>query len=435
MNSSIWTDNEKKNVHFDSLKGDIKTDALIIGGGIAGVLCAYMLKQAGVDCVLLEKGEICCGVTKDTTAKITLQHGLIYDKMINRYGYDKAKLYIKAQEKALREYARLCKEFPCDYETKDNYVYSLKSKGKLENELDALLRLGVKAEYVSYIPVPFETKGAIKVFNQAQFNPLKFIYALAKDLPIYENTKVLELKPNEAITPNGKVKYEKAIIATHFPILNKHGGYFVKMYQHRSYSISLENAVMMDGMYVDEDKKGLSFSSYENKLILCGGSHRTGKKGGGWRELEAFAEKHYNEAQITNKWASQDCITLDSIPYIGMYSKSTPNLYVATGFNKWGISSSMVSAMLLVDLVRDKKNDYKEVFSPSRSILHPRLFSNIASSAIGLLTPTVPRCPHLGCALKYNKEEHSWDCPCHGSRFKESGEVIDTPATDDKKLN
>ncbi|MBQ7353368.1 MAG: FAD-dependent oxidoreductase [Clostridia bacterium] len=435
MNSSIWTDNEKKNAHFDSLKGDIKTDVLIIGGGIAGVLCAYMLKQAGVDCVLLEKGEICCGVTKDTTAKITLQHGLIYDKMINRYGYDKAKLYVKAQEKALREYSRLCKEIPCDYETKDNYVYSLKSKGKLENELDALLRLGVKAEYVSYIPVPLETKGAVKVFNQAQFNPLKFIYALAKDLPIYENTKVLELKPNEATTPNGKVQYKKAIIATHFPILNKHGGYFVKMYQHRSYSISLENATKMDGMYVDEDKKGLSFRSYENKLILCGGSHRTGKKGGGWKELEAFAEKHYNTARITNKWASQDCITLDSIPYIGMYSKSTPNLYVATGFNKWGISSSMVSAMLLVDLVRDKKNDFEEVFSPSRSILHSRLFSNIIASTIGLLTPTVPRCPHLGCALKYNKEEHSWDCSCHGSRFKESGEVIDNPATDDKKLN
>ena len=125
-------------------------------------------------------------------------------------------------------------------------------------------------------------------------------------------------------------------------------------------------------------------------------------------------------------------MTLDSIPYIGKYSKLTPNLYVATGFNKWGMTSSMASAMLLTDMICGRKNEYKEVYSPSRRILHPQLAANMFESLKGLATPTAPRCPHLGCALKYNKEEHSWDCPCHGSRFTEDGELINNPATDDK---
>ena len=226
----------------------------------------------------------------------------------------------------------------------------------------------------------------------------------------------------------------KIIVATHFPILNKHGSYFLKLYQHRSYVLALEGAQKVDGMYVDEDKKGLSFRNYGDRLLLGGGSHRTGKKGGNWHELEKFARKHYPSARVVGKWATQDCMSLDSVPYIGQYSKNTPDLYVATGFNKWGMTSSMVASMILSDLVQGKPNEYAQVFSPSRSILRPQLAVNALESTFGLLTPTVPRCPHLGCALKYNKAEHSWDCPCHGSRFTESGEVINNPATDDKRM-
>ena len=436
MNNSIWTESVKnEKPHFEMLNGDKKTDVLIIGGGIAGILCAYKLKENGVDCILVEKGNICNGVTKDTTAKITVQHGLIYDKIIKKYGKEKAKLYLKAQDKALREYIRLSKEIDCDLEKKDSYVYSLKSRSKIEREIEALESLGYKADFFSSLEIPVSVEGAVRISNQAQLNPLKFLYGISKNLPIYENTKVLELKPNEAVTDKGKITCEKIIIATHFPILNKHGSYFLKMYQHRSYVLSLENAQSLHGMYVDESGEGMSFRSYKDTLLLGGGGHRTGKKGGCWQELESFAREKYKDAKITGKWATQDCITLDSMPYIGKYSKKTPNLYVATGFNKWGMTSSMVSAMLLSDMVRGKSNDFEAVFSPSRSIMHPRLISNALSSLMGLLTPTVPRCPHLGCALRYNKAEHSWDCPCHGSRFMENGQVIDNPATDDKKLN
>lgn len=430
--NSIWEEVSEL-VCFNSLKESKHTDVLIVGGGITGILCAYMLKDKGVDCILVEAGRICGGITGDTTAKISLGHGLMYEKLIKRYGQDKARLYLEAQLQALEKYADMCKDIPCDYEIKDSCVYSMNDRKKIEREVEALNRLGVNADFSNELPLPFKVAGAVCIKNQAQFHPLKFAYELAKNLPIYENTKVCEIMPGKAITQHGEITFKRMIVATHFPILNKHGSYFLKMYQHRSYVLALEGAPLPDGMYVDESDKGLSFRTHDNLLLLGGGGHRTGKKGGNWRELEAFAKKYYPSAKIVARWATQDCMTLDGVPYIGQYSKHTPDLFVATGFNKWGMTSAMVSAMILSDLVRNKSSRYEDVFSPSRSILRPQLAINIFESTVGLLTPTTPRCPHLGCALKYNPDEHSWDCPCHGSRFTESGKLINNPAADDKK--
>ena len=429
---AIWNNTTTK-PHFDALNGKKKTDVLIIGGGIAGILCAYKMVEAGVDCMLVEANEICSGITKNTTAKITLQHGLMYDKMIRRFGEGKAKLYAEAQAQAIKEYARLCENIDCDFEVRDNYVYSLNNRCKIKKEVAAFRRLGVKSELSEANELPIKVAGAVRVKDQAQFNPLKFLYAIAKDLPIYEHTKVVELMPKKAKTTHGEITYKKLIIATHFPILNKHGLFPLKLYQHRSYVIALKNAQSMSGMYVDASGKGLSFRNYGDLLLLGGGGHRTGKKGGCWQELEGFAHKHYKDAEIVGKWATQDCMTLDHLPYIGQYAKSTPNVFVATGFNKWGMTNSMVAANVLCDLVRGKANPYAKLFSPSRTILHPQLIANAFEATIGLLTPSAPRCPHLGCALKYNRAEHSWDCPCHGSRFTEDGKLIDNPATDDKR--
>ena len=430
---SLWKESAMRPA-FPTMPGSMKTDVLIIGGGMAGLLCAHMLKKAGVDCILVEAKKICDGTTCDTTAKITLQHGLIYDKLIRQFGHDKAKLYLRAQEKACAEYERLCQNIDCEYIKQDSCVYSLQDRTVISKEVTALNRLGCKAQFSRAEHLPFPTAGAVRVKDQAQFHPLKFAFEISKDLPIYENTKVIEMMPGKVLTNRGQISCNKIIVATHFPILNKHGSYFLKLYQQRSYVLALKGAQHLDGMYVDEDKKGLSFRNYGDLLLLGGGSHRTGKKGGNWHELEEFARKYYPSARVVGKWATQDCMSLDGVPYIGQYSKNTPDLYVATGFNKWGMSSSMVSAMILSDLVQGKPNEYAQVFSPSRSILRPQLAINALESTVGLLTPTVPRCPHLGCALKYNKAEHSWDCPCHGSRFSESGELINNPATDDKRM-
>jgi len=430
---SIWLKTAQK-PRFDALGGNKKTDVLIVGGGIAGILCAYKLKNAGVDCMLVEADEICDGITKNTTAKITLGHGLIYDKMIRRFGEQRARLYAEAQSKAIKEYARLCEGIDCDFEIRDNYVYSLSGRKKLEKEVAALCRIGVKAELTDAKELPFSVAGAVCVKEQAQFHPLKFLYEIAKDLPVYEHTKVVELMPRKAKTNRGEIAFKKLIIATHFPMLNKHGLYPLKLYQHRSYVIALKGAQNVSGMYVDESDTGLSFRSYGELLLLGGGGHRTGKQGGCWQELEDFAHKHYKNAEIVGKWATQDCMTLDGLPYIGKYSKSTPDVFVATGFHKWGMTNAMVAADLLCDLVQGKSTPYAAVFDPSRTLLRPQLAVNAFDSVVGLLTPTSPRCPHLGCALKYNRAEHTWDCPCHGSRFTEDGQLIDNPATDDKRM-
>ncbi len=430
---SVWNTSVKR-PKFKSIDGDIKTDVLIIGGGITGILCGYMLKNAGVDCIVTEANKICGGVTENTTAKITLQHGLMYDKMIKRFGQDAAALYLKAQDKAVLEYKKLCKDIRCDFRKCSSYVYSLSDRQIIEKEAEALSKIGASAVFTEKTELPFSVKGAVRVDNQAQFNPLKFLYALAEKLSVYEQTKIIELRPDCAVTNKGKIKAKNIIVATHFPFINKHGGYFLKMYQHRSYVIALKNAPKIEGMYVDEAKKGMSFHSYEDILLLGGGSHRTGKNGGGWKELEEFAKKNYPKAKEVCRWATQDCMTLDGIPYIGQYSKQTPNFYVATGFNKWGMTSAMAAAFLLADLICGKDSQLAALFSPSRSMLRPQLALNAAEAIMGIVSPTVPRCPHMGCALKYNKQEHTWDCSCHGSRFAEDGKLINNPATDDKRM-
>ena len=344
---SLWTATAQ-DVKFNRMAGDMKTDTLIIGGGIAGILTAYMLRRRGVECVLLEADRICSGITKNTTAKITLQNGLIYEKIISRYGLESAERYLQAQIKASEGYRELCQKIGCDYERRPSYVYSRTKSGRasLEKEALALERLGYPSSLCEEVELPIKITGAVRVDGQAQFHPLKFLYKLAEGLPIYENTKVSELRPGVAITERGRVKAENIIVATHFPFINKHGSYFLKMYQHRSYVIALENAARLDGMYVDEDKKGLSFREAGGLLLIGGGSHRTGKGGGGWSELRTFAEAHYADAVEKYHWATQDCMTLDGIPYIGRYSSRTENLFVATGFNKWGMTSSLISLIL-----------------------------------------------------------------------------------------
>ena len=430
--NSVWEQGSSC-LGFENLKLDIKTDVLIIGGGMAGILCAYMLEQSGIPYVLVEARSICSGITKNTTAKITSQHGLIYDRLIREFNIEKAKQYLEANEIALAKYRSLCSNIDCDFEEKISYVYSLNDRQKIEKEIIALEKLGANAEFADQIPLPFSVAGAVKFPNQAQFHPLKFISAISKGLHIYEHTAVRELVGTTAITDCGKITANNIIVATHFPFLNKHGSYFLKMYQQRSYVIALENAPDVKGIYINGEQNGLSFRNYQNLLLVGGGGHRTGKKGGNWKELRNFVQHYYPNATEKYHWATQDCMTLDSIPYIGAYSASTANLYVATGFNKWGMTSSMISAMILCDLVQEKQNPYAKVFSPSRTILRPQLAINALEAVANLLTPSSKRCPHMGCALKWNQYEHTWDCPCLCSRFTEDGRLIDNPSTDNLK--
>ncbi len=414
-------------------KQPIKTDVLIVGGGITGILCAYKLREMGLSCIVSEADRICSGTTGKTTAKITSQHGLIYHKLIDTFGTEKARMYYDANEKAIEEYRRMCSNIDCDFEEKDSYIYSGNNRNILEAEITAVEKIGCRADFFENLTLPIETAGAVRFKKQAQFHPLKFINEITEGINILENTRVSEINRQIARTSRGHISADHIIVATHFPFINKHGSYFMKLYQNRSYVIALENADDYDGMYADEDEKGFSFRNYNNYLLLGGGGHRTGKEGCGWDKLRAFARKHYPHAKEVCCWAAQDCMSLDSIPYIGKYSKRTGNLYVASGFNKWGMTSAMTASMILCDMITGRKNEYEELFSPSRSMLTSQLAVNLSESAKNLLTPTTKRCPHLGCALKWNKYEHSWDCPCHGSRFDKDGKIIDNPATGNMK--
>ena len=427
---TLWT-KQSPMPRFPRLRGEVRADVLVIGGGLTGLLCARELAQAGAQVLLVEADHICGGTTKGTTAKITSQHGLLYHKLIRRFGTEKAGLYLAANQAALEKYRTLCRDIDCGFQEKDAYVYSLDNRKKLEQEVSALESLGVPAELTERPPLPLSAVGAVRFPNQAQFNPLPFAAAMAKDLRIYEHSPVLELGPHTARTAEGMIRAENIIIATHFPILNKHGAYFLKMYQRRSYVLALENAPDVDGMYLDEAEDGLSFRNAQNLLLLGGGGHRTGRRGGGWAALEDFAKRSYPQAKILCRWAAQDCMTLDQIPYIGPYAKGTEGLYTATGFNKWGMTSAMAAAGILADAVLGRENPYAALFSPSRSMLRPQLAANAAEATLSLLKPTAPRCPHMGCALTWNRREHSWDCPCHGSRFTETGVLLEGPATGD----
>ncbi len=427
MKNSIWMDNLEM-PHFPRLEGEKKTDVLVIGGGLCGILSAYFLKWAGIDCCLVEADRIGNGITGRTTAKITVLQGLIYRDLIRKFGRDKAQLYLEASTHSLERYSCMCQKIDCDFQYLPAYTYTRNNRKKIEEEARAIRCIGGDAEFLEQLPLPFAVDGAVKMSRQAQFHPMKFLSEICQDLKIYENTRILQIKDGRAVAETGEITADQIIVTTHFPLFNRLGGYVVKLYQDRSYVIGLSNSPSVKGMYLDEDPQGVSLRNYGDTLLIGGNSHRTGKPSNGWEPLRAFAEEYYPDAKEEYAWSTQDCMSLDGIPYIGRYSWRTPDLYVATGFNKWGMISSMTAALVLRDMVLKRKNDFAKLFSPRRSILHRQLFVNGIESVWGLLTPSVKRCPHLGCALVWNKAEHSWDCPCHGSRFSSEGKLLDNPA-------
>ena len=471
---SVWSESCKLKKR-GTLKKDIKTDILIIGAGIAGLLTAHMLKKSGRDVILIDGDEIASGNTKNTTAKITSQHDLIYNKLILEFGEEKARQYAKANELAIEKYKEIIKErkIDCDFEDKAAYIYSLNEIDILKEEVEAAKKVGINAEFVEKADLPFEIKGAVKFNNQGQFNPLKFLKNISEDLIIYENTRALEVKDNLVVTNRGDITANSIVIATHYPIINIPGYYFMKMHQERSYVIALENVNDIDGMYIDADEEGYSFRTYKDLLLLGGIKQRTGEneKGGSYDELRRVAKELYPKSKERYHWSAQDCMTIDGIPYIGKYSDETPNIYVATGFNKWGMTSSMVAAMIISDMILEKENDFSEIFSPKTfdlSLSINNIAKDISETAKNFIAQKIyipsskiehiknghagiieyngekvgvykdnegkeffvsTKCSHLGCQLHWNADELTWDCPCHGSRFDYKGRLIGGPAT------
>lgn len=488
---SVWSDETS----FDerpSLEKDLKVDTVVIGAGMAGILTAYLLQERGIEVIVIEGNRIASGMTKNTTAKITSQHDLIYQKLIKQIGQEEAKQYAMANQKAIEMYKDIIDKnnIDCEFEEKSAYIYSRENQEIIEQEVKAANQAGIFAELVAGLQLPFDTKAAIRFKGQGQFNPLKFLVPLTKKITIYENTLAYKVEDNVVYTKKGKIKAKNIVVATHYPIINVPGYYFMRMHQERSYVIALENEKgypnklvsdnrkedwNIDGMFLDADNDGFSFRTYKNLLLLGGSSHRTGKNnvGGCYEKLREKAMEWYPNAKERYHWSAQDCIPLDNIPYIGLYSSSTPNMYVATGFKKWGMTSSMVSGMILTNMICGIENPYAKVFSPQRfhlSASAANLMKDGAQSVAGLTSGMLKipkdqleelpcghggiveyegekygvykeesgecyivsaKCAHLGCLLAWNPDELIWECPCHGSRYDYKGKLISNPAIND----
>lgn len=430
---SIWQQG-KFCKQYPSVSGDLKTEILVIGGGMAGILCAQKLQEEGKDVTVVEAERIGSGITARTTAVLTAQHDMLYQDMITHFGADTARSYLHANLDAVNTFRKLSKKIPCDLEDMPSIQFTTSEPERLRKEAKTVNSLGFNAKYQTDIPLPEDAIGAVIYPNMAQFHPLKFLAGAAEGLKIYENSRVLRLDGTTAHLEKGRVRAKKVIVATHFPFIDRRGMFFMKLYQSRSYVLALENAPDPGATMAELEGQGVYFRRWGDLLLVGGGDHRTGKKGGGFHFLRDYVQCHFPRAREKYAWANQDCMSLDGLPYVGAYSPNMPGVYVATGFNAWGMTNSMVAAQVLTDLICGRKNKLSHALRPNRSMLHKQLFCNLGETLANFLIPTTRRCTHLGCALKWNPREHSWDCPCHGSRFTEQGELIDTPAQKNTKI-
>ena len=474
---SIWTKTAGLPIHRDPLKRDLSVEAAVVGGGMAGILTAWLLQQAGIDVVVLEKACVGGGVTCNTTAKITSQHGLYYHRLIEAFGKQRAKEIAHANETAIDQFERIVSEqaIDCGFTRLPAYAYSTSDRKKILDETDAAKRLGIAAEFTTDVSLPFPVMGAVRFERQAQFHPLRFLYALANDLPVFEDTGVVDVKGHTLFTNRGRVTAKHIIYAVHYPFLQVPGFFFMRMHQERSYVIAIQPVPKLDGMYYGIDADGFSLREGQGCLLFGGQGHRTGENraGGCYAALREAASRYWPGHREVAYWSAQDCMTLDGLPYIGRISASDPDLYAVTGFGKWGMTNAMVSANVICHEVTGRDYPAAELLSPlrftpkssaktfiedgmhsvrdltKRFLAPPRGFASdlpnghggvveydgeklgVYKDENGVLFVVSIQCPHLGCQLEWNPDEKSWDCPCHGSRFDRYGHRIDGPAMDD----
>lgn len=472
---SIWTRTVSLPTR-PTLEGHHHCDAVVIGGGMAGILTAWFLRQRGLSVIVLEANRVGSGQTQNTTAKITAQHGLCYSKLLERLDKQAALQYARATRQAITDFRDIIAQerISCALETVPAYLYTRYDPTTLKRERDAACDLGFAAEFVKETCLPFSVEGAVVFPDQAQFQPLAFLQRMSRPLMIYEHSKVTEVEEHRVATAHGSVTADHIVFATHVPFVNFPGFYFARLRQERGYVLALSNAQTLDGIYASLDTDGLSLRNAGELLLLGGSKHPAGEnsRGGRYQHLRSVAGKLWPGCVEIARWSAQDGTTPDNVPYIGIFAPTKPNWYVATGFRKWGMTGSMVAARLLAGAITGQPDPNGAVFSPHRfspSDLGPlaqegvlsckglsrQLFhvpqttlddlpldhggivtvdgekAGVYKDPRGICYVVNPRCPHLGCQLEWNPDEKSWDCPCHGSRFDYHGNLLNGPALDD----
>lgn len=419
MNKSIWKDYLRNN-NFKSLQENIETDVLVIGGGITGILITKKLHDNKIKTLLVEKGQIGSGITSKTTAFLTVQHETLFQS----FNQKKAQQYLKLNNDALNEYKELSKIYDFDYEETDSCLFS-KNYDIINNEFKTLQELHQNICITKNIPFEENCIG-VSFKKQATINPIKLINAISKDLSIYENSEIIKLKRNYAILKNNKlIKFKKAIIATHYPIINKHNLLFMKLTQRKSYVVAIKKETIK-GTYCSIDEKGLYYRMYKDYLIIGGNDRDTGINCSHDFTKVILEKFNISKEDILYSWNGQDCISLDGIPYIGYNNLWNKNHITVTGFNLWGFTWAMASSNIILNMIT--KNKECKLTKLNRWFINKNLFKNLKTAIINLINFNKPKCTHLGCRLIYNKKEKIYECPCHGSIYNELKKVIKGPA-------
>lgn len=476
---------------FPQLKEDLDVDVVIVGGGITGLTAAYLLVNDGLKVAVLEAGKLVNGTSGHTTAKITAQHDIIYDEFIRNFGKSKARLYYEANMDALHFIEKTVQEhqIECEFQQQDAYVYSTTEEyaAKIESEAEAYKTIGIEGGLVDQIPFNIQIKNALIMKNQAQFHPVKYLAHLATIIKekggfIFENTVAVNVENDEkptVLTRNGnRVSAGFILSCSHFPFYEGLGLYSARLHASRSYILAVKTKeIYPGGMYISADKPNRSLRSVkhngEELTLVVGESHKTGQGTNMMKHYEAledFGKQVFDLKEIAYRWSAQDLETLDKIPYIGEITSGQPRILVATGYRKWGMTNGTAAAMLLRDIILGRRNPYRELFSPERFYAHPSLKNFLVSNAdvvkhlikgkIELPQTNIDdlakgegavisinghrkgafkddegnvfivdtTCTHVGCEVEWNNGDRSWDCPCHGSRFSYTGEVLEGPA-------
>lgn len=488
---SYWKDHKPPH-SFAPLNKDLTVDVTVVGGGITGIVTAWKLAQEGKTVALLEGRKLMDGTTGFTTAKVTAQHSLIYQKLLKTFNEDFARLYYEANMEAIHFLKETANKLAinCDLTTQDAYVFTGKSEMQavIEKEAEAYRTLGIKGGIAGSEVrknTPFAVAEAIVMQEQAQYHPVKFLEALVKNMVesgnvfIFEDTRAKSLKGRTVKTTEGyEVTSDHIVAATHFPFNDAERLYFAKLQIKRSYVIGLKSGqALHEGMYLSADvpSRSVRYTPLPDgeKLLLIGGeSHHTGRNKEEtvkhYEKLAEFAEHYYQSNNILYRWSAQDLMTLDSVPYIG---QSQENVYVATGYAKWGMTSGLTAANIISDLILKKDNRFAAVFDPKRPKAKPKDAAKFIMQNTGVAKELIsgkaerPKktvddlkadegsivewkgqkagaykdeggtchvvdvtCTHMGCETKWNDAERSWDCPCHGSRFSYDGKVLEGPA-------
>lgn len=487
---SYWTDSIKL-LKFPKLEQDLHVDTVIVGGGITGITAAYILAKQGVKVAILEADRLLNGTTGHTTAKVTAQHGLIYDELIKNMGKTKASMYYKANREALHFIKNTIESYQidCDFSQQDACIYATTEEyeKKIEKEAIAYQKLGIDGRIVNSIPFNIEVKSALIMKDQAQFHPLKYLKVLIEQITnkggeIFEITTAVDLKTKDHATvftrDGNQVTADHVLSCTHFPFHEGLGLYSARMYAERAYLIAAKTKEKFPGgMYISADEPTRLLRSVlinDEEMVLIGGEkHKTGQDTDTpkhYRALENFGKQTLGLETIAYKWSAQDLTTIDKVPYVGRVTSGQDKVLIATGYRKWGMSNGTASALLLADIVIGKKNEYEDLYTPARfypkpslknlvvenldvakhlikgkletSSIDPNAISNDQGAIIsvkgerkgaykdkeGKLHVVDTTCTHIGCEVNWNNSERTWDCPCHGSRFSYTGEVIEGPA-------